>query len=69
VKINNAMSLLELHGLLRAGSLEMKIDFVNSAAYWRVSLQRLADAKMWIGVGRNIGEALKDAYGKYERGE
>lgn len=67
MKITNAMSLLELQNLLREQTLTIKVDFVNSAGAWRTTLQRHgAVIHSWIGLGRNIGEALQNAYDKYE---
>lgn len=68
MKITNAMSLLELQNLLREQTLAVKVDFVNSARAWRATLQRSGEGKLWIGIGRSIGEAFQDAYAKYEGG-
>ena len=71
MKIGNHMSLLELQNLLHEQVLTTKIDFVTSAAAWRTRLNRSDEigGKLWVGLGRTIGESLQNAYDSYERGD
>ncbi len=58
--------MLELQQVLYVEGLTMKVDHVTSAACWRATLQRNGEVKLWIGVGRTIGDALEDGLSKYE---
>lgn len=70
MKIGNHITLFELQNLLFQQSLTMKVDYTSSAGAWRVMLQSLSsEGRLWTGIGRTIGEALNNAYDKFERGE
>ena len=66
IKVTDATCLLELRTILIVEGLTLKLDYVNSAATWRATLQRNGEGRLWIGIGRTIGEAVEDGLTKYE---
>ncbi len=66
MKITGATSLLELHNFLWKEDIKLTLDFVISAGAWRASVGRKHGTKMWIGLGRDISEAIANAYCAYD---
>lgn len=64
--IHNGISLPELQMLLRDNNLSIThCGFVASAGCWKVTLSKEGFWSQCSGLGRDIGEALKNAFNKF----
>jgi hypothetical protein len=65
VKIGNHITLLELQSFMRDNGISLRVSFVVSANAWRVTIRKEGTHIERAGIGRTIGEAMKNAFERY----
>lgn len=67
-KITGATSLLELQKLLSDMNASVTVDYTISAGCWRASVSKRDDVfnTHYVGIGRDVGEAIANALHNYE---